>query len=486
MPKYIVFTELSTAGCKALVADPTWCGGLTAAVEEVGGKIVEQYALVGPHQFFTVVEVRDNDAAHLVKLASKNETGAKHTLAPAIDLGLFVRLMSQSTENTGPYKWQASVPARVVRRLLRNYAYTRDAEKYFTPFRTIGAEHWDEVRGPAIFIANHASFMDGPAMYAALPHAVPRARWRSPPPPTGSSSRAARASASRAGGSRWSTTRSRMKRGGGRGALAHADWLIDKGWSIGIFPEGARTSAAKLARFRMGPAILAMSHGVPVVPMYLEGVAAIRAKGSRDMNPGPVTVRIGKPMRFPADADVAQVTPRAAPRGRRARQGGRPRAAGRARAGRSGGGLGRGDRPGGRTHRLRLSDRRAGHPGATPDLARAGYWPEERPPAGSTVASSCSANRRCAASTCSANSNWLRRIASGLNASAIGGACPRSGALEGAVLGPLLHGTEDGLLAPLDHLEQLTLGIVRCCRPRGRRVAHGPPSHVHGGVVATT
>src|SRR5690606_24905030 len=96
-----------------------------------------------------------------------------------------------------------------------------------------------------------------------------------------------------------------MKRGGGRQALAHSDWLIERGWSIGIFPEGARTSAAKLARFRMGPAILATTHGVPVVPMYLDGLGAIRPKGSRQMQPGPVTVRIGAPLRFPVGSDAS-------------------------------------------------------------------------------------------------------------------------------------------------------------------------------------
>jgi 1-acyl-sn-glycerol-3-phosphate acyltransferase len=96
-----------------------------------------------------------------------------------------------------------------------------------------------------------------------------------------------------------------LKRGGGSSALAHTDWLIEQGWSIGIFPEGARTSAAKLARFRMGPAILAVKHGVPVIPMYFEGLAAIRPKGSRQMTPGPVTVRVGAPLRFARGSDAA-------------------------------------------------------------------------------------------------------------------------------------------------------------------------------------
>ena len=170
MPRYIVFTELTSAGCRTSLNDPAWCGGLSATVEEVAGKIVEQYAILGPHQFCTVVDVRDNDAAHFVKLAGRDGAGAKHTVVPAIDLALFERLLGQSTENTGPYKWQISLPARGSSGgCSERYAFTGPAKKYFQPFRIIGAEHWDDVEGPAIIIANHSSFMDGLAMYAAMP-----------------------------------------------------------------------------------------------------------------------------------------------------------------------------------------------------------------------------------------------------------------------------------------------------------------------------
>jgi 1-acyl-sn-glycerol-3-phosphate acyltransferase len=194
-----------------------------------------------------------------------------------------------------------------VRRLFRRYAYTGVAERYFQPLTIIGGEHFDAVKGPALFIGNHTSFMDGPAMYVALPN---RYRGKVAFPAAADRFFVKGRKELRNQGWWFSLVYNSfpLQRGGGRAALAHADWLIDKGWSIGIFPEGARTSAAKLARFRMGPAILAISHGVPVVPMYFEGLAAIRPKGTREMTPGPVTVRIGAPIRFPSDADVAEAT----------------------------------------------------------------------------------------------------------------------------------------------------------------------------------
>jgi 1-acyl-sn-glycerol-3-phosphate acyltransferase len=99
-----------------------------------------------------------------------------------------------------------------------------------------------------------------------------------------------------------------ITRGGGSATLDYPKWLIDKGESIIIFPEGTRSRSGKMVKFKHGPSILAVSKGVPVVPLYIHGTRAIRATGSREMKPGPVTVLIGKPMRFPPDAQIPDVT----------------------------------------------------------------------------------------------------------------------------------------------------------------------------------
>ena len=52
------------------------------------------------------------------------------------------------------------------------------------------------------------------------------------------------------------------------------------------------------------PAILATRYNLPVVPMHLEGLGAIRPKGSREKTPGPVTVRVGPPVRFAPGTDA--------------------------------------------------------------------------------------------------------------------------------------------------------------------------------------
>lgn len=305
MPQFIVFSRLSTAGVRAVKNEGHQLADLRSEVENLGGKVIDQYALLGSQDFCTIIEVRDNDAAQMLRVADQFGETATRTMLPAIQLPLFVRLLGQSTENTGPYRWQISWPARFVRRVLRSYAYTKTAEKYCKPFTVLGSEHLEQLRGPAIFVANHASFMDSNAVYAALPK---RYQTKATFPAAADRFFIKGRRDLRKQGWWFSLVYNSfpMKRGGGSSALSHADWLIEKGWSIVIFPEGARTSGKKLARFRMGPSLLATKHGIPMVPVYLEGLGAIRPKGSREMTPGPVTVRVGPPLRFPVGSDPAE------------------------------------------------------------------------------------------------------------------------------------------------------------------------------------
>src|SRR5215207_981821 len=123
MPRFIVLSRLSAQGNRAIKHAPEQLPDLDAEVAKLGGKVLDRYALLGPHDFFTVVELRDNDTAQLMRVASRGGETASRQLLPAIDLDLFVRLLGQTTENTGPHKWQITPPARAVRRLFRRRVY---------------------------------------------------------------------------------------------------------------------------------------------------------------------------------------------------------------------------------------------------------------------------------------------------------------------------------------------------------------------------
>jgi 1-acyl-sn-glycerol-3-phosphate acyltransferase len=302
MPRYIVLSKFDDSALRHLREHPDF-GELRSQVEELGGKVVEQHYLLGKFDVMTVIDVHEAEAAQLLRLATR----ANRVVLPAIDQDLFVRLLGRSAENTGPHQWQTQAWARAVRRCFRGYIYTRPLKRACSTFDVKGTNHLADLRGPAIYIANHSSHLDAPAIFGALPRQM-----------RGKVAFAAAADRFYVKGRpemkkqgwwfslMWNMFP--MKRGGGRASLAHAEFLIDKGVSIAIFPEGGRSSHDKLARFRVGPALLALSKDVPVVPMYLDGLRHIRPKGTNTISPGPVAVHIGEPLRFAAGTDAQLAT----------------------------------------------------------------------------------------------------------------------------------------------------------------------------------
>ncbi len=292
MGRYVVLSKLTPGGRKRLHERD---GALAREAALLEGKVLGQWLLLGEFDFMTLIELPDNAAALALGPAHMGPGGVKRQVMPAIDLPLFVRLLGQTTETTGPHRWQIALPARLVRKALRPRVYGRHARRYFKPFTVLGRERLEGLRGPAVFIANHASHLDAPAFVEALP-----ARYRD---------RVFFGSAA----DRWFLKGRRelykqgwwrslaygsfpIQRGGGSKSLEYAYWLIERGGSIGIFPEGTRSTTGKLGRFKPGPALIAMRAQIPVVPLYMHGLRALLPKGARQATPGPVTVALGEPI----------------------------------------------------------------------------------------------------------------------------------------------------------------------------------------------
>jgi 1-acyl-sn-glycerol-3-phosphate acyltransferase len=75
-----------------------------------------------------------------------------------------------------------------------------------------------------------------------------------------------------------------------------------------LFPEGTRSRGKQLAKFKHGVSILALEKKVPVIPIYMTGLKAIRPPGSKEMVPGPVTSHILDPIFFDYYAEVPEAT----------------------------------------------------------------------------------------------------------------------------------------------------------------------------------
>lgn len=157
--------------------------------------------------------------------------------------------------------------------------------------------------GPCLVIANHASHLDTVAVMRALPRRL--------------QSRIAVGAAA----DYWYDNSlvgflagvcynlyPLVRSGSVRPSLEHTVDLLDRGWSILIFPEGTRAVDGKMNSFRSGIGLLAAETGVPVLPLRVEGTFAILPKGQWRPRRGAVVVKIGTPFTCPVGSDPAGVT----------------------------------------------------------------------------------------------------------------------------------------------------------------------------------
>lgn len=87
-------------------------------------------------------------------------------------------------------------------------------------------------------------------------------------------------------------------------SLEQAKKTLLSGMNIGILPEGHRTLTGKMAPFKKGPFHLAKDAKADILPFGISGLFAYQRKGSLELTPGPVTVRIGKPIPYAAFKDL--------------------------------------------------------------------------------------------------------------------------------------------------------------------------------------
>jgi 1-acyl-sn-glycerol-3-phosphate acyltransferase len=91
------------------------------------------------------------------------------------------------------------------------------------------------------------------------------------------------------------------------GALMAAREVLQSGGVFGIYPEGTRSPDGRLYKGHTGVARLALDCGVPILPVAMIGTREAQPIGQ--VMPRlfmPITVRIGKPMRFDRFADRSE------------------------------------------------------------------------------------------------------------------------------------------------------------------------------------
>ena len=218
-----------------------------------------------------------------------------------------------------PYPaWAQRFPATWLR-LTLFYAVVLPITSLLCWVRVRGGENLRGLRGQALFVSNHVTYFDHALILSALPGRFRRRLaiamegerlrwWRRPPAGTPWHRRL-----------RWLVqyfltvvifnTFSLPKSSGFRRSFAFAGETVDRGYSLLVFPEGARAEHLRMNPFKSGVGILAAELGVPVVPVRIEGLAELKVSGRRGFAfPGSVTVNFGEPVTYSRGEDAAAIT----------------------------------------------------------------------------------------------------------------------------------------------------------------------------------
>lgn len=165
----------------------------------------------------------------------------------------------------------------------------------WSPFLLVGAGARLEIRGrenidwtrPCIVVANHQSIIDICVLFRTVPvplrfvlkrelRRMPFVGWYA-----------------RAMGMVF------IDRTAGRGtatSLGNARKLLHDGATLAAFPEGTRGGTGELRRFKPGIFQAAITAGVPVVPVAIDGAGKVLPPGGFRVRPGGIRVTIGKPI----------------------------------------------------------------------------------------------------------------------------------------------------------------------------------------------
>lgn len=172
--------------------------------------------------------------------------------------------------------------------------------------------------GPLLIIANHVTMLDGPLVLYALPGSLRR-----------------RVAAAMSGEMLLDLRRGRGQRSvlgnlfapaaywlltalfnvfplprlqGFRRSFAHAGEALDRGYSVLVFPEGTRSRGKEMGAFRQGIGLLAAQARVPVLPVFLLGLEALRSGKVPWFRSGLLEVRVGDVITMPEGTPAAQWT----------------------------------------------------------------------------------------------------------------------------------------------------------------------------------
>ncbi|MFA5908624.1 MAG: AMP-binding protein [Vicinamibacterales bacterium] len=229
------------------------------------------------------------------------------------DLRAVVKAAPEQAEVPEPVdfpSWNRTWPVRWIRRVCQ-FTWLLPLTRAFAWARVEGLEHLEGIHGPVVFAANHQSHMDVPVILSVLPGA-----WRAriapamakeffkahffPAEHTWRQVLTNRANYYLAAFF-FNTFPLPQREAGARQTLRYIGEVTGDGYSVLIFPEGARTESGEIKAFRGGIGMIGARLDLPVVPVRLDGVDRVLHTSWKMARPGRVSVTFGKPLRLAGD-----------------------------------------------------------------------------------------------------------------------------------------------------------------------------------------
>jgi len=95
MATYVLLSTLTDEGRKTIKGRPERIQEVNKEIEAMGAKVVDQYAVLGPYDFISVVEAVDNETVARISV----ELGARGTVQimtlPAIPIPTFIERLKK-------------------------------------------------------------------------------------------------------------------------------------------------------------------------------------------------------------------------------------------------------------------------------------------------------------------------------------------------------------------------------------------------------
>ena len=215
-----------------------------------------------------------------------------------------------ASEEAAPYpypRWQERWPIRWLR-IAMLYILVIPVTRLLGRPRITGREALGDLGGPAVFVANHVAIVDHALVLLALPGRLRRKlaiamdgeilRERIHPSPGTGVFRRVLYVLEYVLLVFFFNVFSMPRKSGFRKSFAFAGEMMDRGYSILVFPEGRLTQDGRMGPFMPGTGLLVSELHAPVVPIRLDGLWGLKVAGRRRARPGEISISVGEAARY--------------------------------------------------------------------------------------------------------------------------------------------------------------------------------------------